>query len=114
MDGLDNILHLPTWLLLILPVLAGLVGMLIPRTLNAFMYFLGQYPLIVLESEHPGCRATWITHGVLLTSRTTGKAVLEIPATAARTVLLKRGGLRGRICLRFNRHPGLAARALVY
>lgn len=113
MEELENITNLPIWLLLILPVLAALVGMLIPRTFYALMYFLGKYPLVVLEGEHPECRATWLTHGVLLTSRTTGRAVLEIPPSTVRSVLFKRGGLRGRICLRFNRHSGLAGGALV-
>ncbi len=78
-------------------------GVLIRWALQAFSHFCGYYPLHVFEQEYRDCRATWLKGGgIMLTSRATGRTVSEIQFPDVRTVLLQRGGLGGRICLRFT------------
>lgn len=90
-------------LLMVVSVLSGGLGLVINHTLQAILRFCGVYPLHIFERIHCDCHATWLKGGgILLTSRASGRTVSEIQFADVHTVLLRRGGLGGRFCLRFS------------
>ena len=91
--------------LLALVLLSLVVGYLAQLLLRLIVYGIPQFleglPLSVVEREYPGSRLTWLTKGVLLTSRATGKTVAEIPLADVLAALTRRPGLLSYACVRF-------------
>jgi len=96
----------PVWMFAAAIPLSLLFGYLARKAIGFAAYGIPQilydYPLYVIEGENSDHRASWLSKGVLLSSRSTGKEIAEIPATVVRTALKERGGLASWICLRFN------------
>jgi len=105
-----TLLLYPIWSFAILAVLALVFGYLAQIAFKGVFYgiphLLLEYPLTVLEAEHPDCRASWLTNGIMLTSLSTGKTVEEIPLSKIHAALSKRGGILAHICWRFNDRLG--------
>lgn len=109
--ALENILHLPTWigvavmavLMLSAAATGSFIRMVITLLKQEVPHFIEQHPLRIVEEEHPGHRATWIAGGVMLTSKVTGKAAVEVPVSTVRKMMEKRSDFVSRISMRFCR-----------
>lgn len=102
---MEKMLFQPTWLIAIeilgLAIAAWILGRLIVIAMVEIPRFIEEYPLIMIESERPNCRATWFSKGVMLTSRASGVAIAEWPTSDVRAFLANNSGLFARFSLRF-------------
>lgn len=102
---MEKMVYQPAWLtaleILGLFIAAWIIGRLIVIAMIEIPRFIEEYPLRMIESERPNCRVTWISKGVMLTSRASGVAIAEWPTSDVRTFMANNTGLFARLSLRF-------------